>query len=48
MMIAYSLINVPYASLFGVVFANPIERNTLSSSHLAQHNKKSGANYIYT
>lgn len=31
MMIVYSLINVPYASLLGVMSSNPKERNTLSS-----------------
>lgn len=35
MMIVYSLINVPYASLLGVISADPKERNTLSSYRMS-------------
>lgn len=35
MMIVYSLINVPYASLLGVISANPVERNSLSSYRMS-------------
>ena len=35
MMIVYSLINVPYASLLGSLSANPEERNTLSSYRMS-------------
>ncbi|MDR0834156.1 MAG: MFS transporter [Candidatus Symbiothrix sp.] len=35
MMIVYSIINVPYASLLGVMSSNPTERNTLSSYRMA-------------
>lgn len=35
MMIVYSLINVPYASLLGVISANPKERNILSSYRMS-------------
>lgn len=35
MMIVYSLINVPYASLLGVMSANPQERNVLSSYRMS-------------
>lgn len=35
MMIVYSLINVPYASLLGVMSANPKERNILSSYRMS-------------
>src|SRR5690606_16680598 len=35
MMIVYSLINVPYASLLGAISANPGERNTLSSYRMS-------------
>lgn len=35
MMIVYSMINVPYASLLGVISANPDERNTLSSYRMS-------------
>ena len=35
MMIVYSLINVPYASLLGVISPDPRERNTLSSYRMS-------------
>ncbi len=35
MMIVYSLINVPYASLLGSITSNPIERNALSSYRMS-------------
>ncbi len=35
MMMIYSLINVPYASLPGVISADPKERNTLASFRMA-------------
>ena len=35
MMIVYSLINVPYASLLGSIISNPIERNSLSSYRMS-------------
>lgn len=35
MMIVYSLINVPYASLLGAISANPDERNSLSSYRMS-------------
>jgi GPH family glycoside/pentoside/hexuronide:cation symporter len=35
MMIVYSLINVPYASLLGSITSNPIERNSLSSYRMS-------------
>ena len=35
MMIVYSLINVPYASLLGVISSNPQERNSLSSYRMS-------------
>lgn len=35
MMVVYSLINVPYASLLGVISANPAERNQLSSYRMS-------------
>jgi len=35
MMIIYSLINVPYASLLGVISSDPRERNTLSSYRMS-------------
>lgn len=35
MMIIYSLINVPYASLLGVISSNPNERNSLSSYRMS-------------
>lgn len=35
MMIVYSLINVPYASLLGVMSSNPSERNILSSYRMS-------------
>ena len=35
MMIVYSLINVPYASLLGVMSPDPKERNTLSSYRMS-------------
>ena len=35
MMVVYSLINVPYASLLGVISANPNERNQLSSYRMS-------------
>ena len=35
MMIVYSLINVPYASLLGAISSDPKERNTLSSYRMA-------------
>jgi len=35
MMVVYSLINVPYASLLGVMSSNPLERNTLSSYRMS-------------
>lgn len=35
MMIVYSLINVPYASLLGAISADPTERNTLSSYRMS-------------
>lgn len=35
MMMVYSMINVPYASLLGVVSDNPRERNTLASFRMA-------------
>lgn len=35
MMIVYSLINVPYASLLGAISANPKERNELSSYRMS-------------
>jgi GPH family glycoside/pentoside/hexuronide:cation symporter len=35
MMVVYSLINVPYASLLGAISAEPKERNTLSSYRMA-------------
>lgn len=35
MMIVYSLINVPYASLLGAISSNPIERNSLSSYRMS-------------
>lgn len=35
MMIVYSLINVPYASLLGVISSDPKERNTLSSYRMS-------------
>lgn len=35
MMIIYSLVNVPYASLLGVMSANPQERNILSSYRMS-------------
>jgi len=35
MMIVYSLINVPYASLLGVISSDPRERNTLSSYRMS-------------
>ncbi len=35
MMIVYSLINVPYASLLGSLTSNPIERNALSSYRMS-------------
>lgn len=35
MMIVYSLINVPYASLLGSISANPEERNSLSSYRMS-------------
>ncbi|MDR0798990.1 MAG: MFS transporter [Dysgonamonadaceae bacterium] len=35
MMIVYSIINVPYASLLGAISADPNERNTLSSYRMA-------------
>lgn len=35
MMVVYSLINVPYASLLGVISSNPKERNTLSSYRMS-------------
>lgn len=35
MMIVYSLINVPYASLLGAISSDPTERNTLSSYRMA-------------
>ena len=35
MMIVYSLINVPYASLLGVISPDPIERNSLASYRMS-------------
>lgn len=35
MMIVYSLINVPYASLLGAISSNPTERNSLSSYRMS-------------
>lgn len=35
MMIVYSLINVPYASLLGAISADPVERNQLSSYRMS-------------
>ena len=35
MMIVYSLINVPYASLLGVISPDPIQRNSLSSYRMS-------------
>lgn len=35
MMVVYSLINVPYASLLGVISSNPEERNSLSSYRMS-------------
>jgi GPH family glycoside/pentoside/hexuronide:cation symporter len=35
MMLIYSLINVPYASLLGVISSNPKERNTIASFRMA-------------
>lgn len=35
MMVIYSLINVPYASLLGVISSDPRERNTLSSYRMS-------------
>ena len=35
MMIVYSLINVPYASLLGSISSNPVERNSLSSYRMS-------------
>lgn len=35
MMIVYSLINVPYASLLGAISSDPIERNSLSSYRMS-------------
>ncbi len=35
MMVVYSLINVPYASLLGSISANPVERNQLSSYRMS-------------
>lgn len=35
MMVVYSLINVPYASLLGVISSDPRERNTLSSYRMS-------------
>ncbi|MDR1883366.1 MAG: MFS transporter [Prevotella sp.] len=35
MMIVYSLVNVPYASLLGVMSSNPLERNILSSYRMS-------------
>lgn len=35
MMVVYSMINVPYASLLGAMSANPAERNTLSSYRMS-------------
>jgi GPH family glycoside/pentoside/hexuronide:cation symporter len=35
MMMIYSLINVPYASLLGVISSNPKDRNTLASFRMA-------------
>lgn len=35
MMIVYSMINVPYASLLGAISANPVERNSLSSYRMS-------------
>jgi GPH family glycoside/pentoside/hexuronide:cation symporter len=35
MMIVYSLINVPYASLLGAISANPTERNSLASYRMS-------------
>lgn len=35
MMVVYSLINVPYASLLGVISSNPKERNALSSYRMS-------------
>jgi GPH family glycoside/pentoside/hexuronide:cation symporter len=35
MMIVYSLINVPYASLLGVISSDPKERNSLSSYRMS-------------
>ena len=35
MMVVYSLINVPYASLLGVISSDPKERNTLSSYRMS-------------
>jgi len=35
MMIVYSLINVPYASLLGAISSDPVERNSLSSYRMS-------------
>jgi glycoside/pentoside/hexuronide:cation symporter, GPH family len=35
MMIVYSMINVPYASLLGAISSNPVERNSLSSYRMS-------------
>jgi GPH family glycoside/pentoside/hexuronide:cation symporter len=35
MMIVYSLINVPYASLLGAISADPVQRNSLSSYRMS-------------
>ncbi|HEX2935286.1 MAG TPA: MFS transporter [Bacteroidales bacterium] len=35
MMIVYSMINVPYASLLGAISADPVERNSLSSYRMS-------------
>ncbi len=35
MMLVYSLINVPYASLLGAISPDPVERNSLSSYRMS-------------
>ena len=41
MMMVYSAINVPYASLLGVMSADPKERNTLSTYRMSIHSIQS-------